>query len=242
MVSGKEEKQGTQSGASSNAVGITNAIKNHIRKGRADKAKELCEKHDVEHAFSESKVSVEDKSGEDSVSSQSLGYSKGESTIGCGAWRTEGDYYNVQGYITLAGSAEVDGPSAAWYADDAFAIVFDSSEWTSPDPTSDNVSLHAEGPYTTDFEDYNPNYGPTATMTAQGRGWQDSALVAIGTELIKRNDRDDIPVKFSYQHNAATAPRSLQDISISAGYLSVDLPFGATKVWKDAETARPSEY
>lgn len=130
---------------------------------------------------------------------------------------------------------------------DGMAIVYDPSEWSSIDPSMDNVwaSALTDARFHSadaEVEDYDPRAGPAALVDLP---WTladtDATLMTFLTRVDSGND--NIPVQFKYEHTRAYAdvPGVSIDVSFSVGGIDFVLD-NASTAWDSIITAEPGEY
>lgn len=158
------------------------------------------------------------------------------------------DEWLATGLISLDGIGNA-GLKSAGVVDDACGIEYDSTEWSSVDPSSENTTLWAN--YTHDGfdanieqEDYDPDNGVVASVDLPtGVGHETFASVSTTLTRNSSTGNSDIPVRFEYYHNVGT-PNPIGSVSISIGYagISVDPPTGSETAWDDHVTASPGDH
>lgn len=214
---------------SATEIGLDGTITTLLENGRSEQARRLLDRHDVRHDVTQRPVQ------DDEVGIHGR-YSESQSTIGSLLYQLEDDLYRAAGWMRLRGyRARL---RDAFLVEDACGIVFDSSEWTSPEPTAAGVYLNDPDPHTLSYDHYNPNHGVAATLSLQPARWPERT-VYMHTDLIKRNDDDRVPIKFAYEHTWAAVNSYLSGVSISlaGGTMSVSLPRLASTAWADETSA-----
>jgi hypothetical protein len=118
-------------------AGIDAEVESLLRVGDLTAAEQLLEEHDVRHDIN--RAEAPPFGSPDGLVTPDAHYGKGSSEVFSSLVHRYGDRYLATGGVNLEGvTASI---RDATMVDDACAIVFDSSEWTSPDPTRNNVTL-----------------------------------------------------------------------------------------------------
>lgn len=232
-IAGSSRNRGNSVGSVSlTEIGLADEVTTLLLEGEIDHARRLLDHHDVEHAIDISPIRSNDGPGLNGR------YSGSASEAGASLVLYEdNDIYVASGWIFLRDV--VNDIRDAAVVDDACAIVYDSSEWSSINPTEDGVLLTDPEPHNLEYDHYNPNHGAAAKMSLDFFYWPDSS-VGMQTKLQKTNPDDSwVPVKFEYDHTWAWANNYAGSISISlaGGHLSVSLPTGSSTAWNAEATA-----
>ncbi|WP_290810452.1 hypothetical protein [Halovivax sp.] len=169
-------------------VELDDEIASLLLNGDAKEAESLLRQHDIRYDISRSEVD----NGSD-VGLQGR-YSESASELGCSLVNIEDDLWLASGWASLSGP--VPRLRDAYLVDDACAIVFDSSEWSSPEPTEKGVTLNDPAHHQPKYHDFNPNYGPSATVEYDYNEYYDTTI-GMQTELIRRNKVSESPSRSS---------------------------------------------
>lgn len=120
--------------------------------------------------------------------------------------------------------------------DDASALYWDNTKWTSSNPTSGNVTVYASDDHSAEFDQYDA-MATSAYVDLEDFGTGTPWSVSHSTELLKDYTGSQVPVAYVYEHTFAYT--SLGSLSITLGPLSITVNNGAT-VWNQDAAAWPS--
>lgn len=227
--------------ATAREVGIGDEVTECLATGEIADAEELLTNSRVRHRIRGRSLEEELGSPGDRVTG-GIGiesrYSESESSVYCSLVHMEDDRWMASGVAVLR-DRRYRLRDAAMVLD-ACAISYDNSEWTSPNPTADNLGLTASH-HTIRYEDYSPTYGAAASVELTYNAYPD-AVIGMQTELIRRSRHPHAPVVFEYEHTYALTNDYLELVSISVGRggLSVSLPRGAERAWLHEIATWPS--
>lgn len=229
---------------SAEEAGVLDGVERLYQEGKIDQAERLLESHGVRYTSSrrtESRPTTSESSGPSTEGH----YSEGSSEIYMSMVEgNDADEWLATGVMTLKNRKTSLRDAAI--VDDACGIVYDNSEWSSVDPSEDNVTLScstdANGSCSVSIDDYEPNRGVGVKVDLPYY-LNGETTVNVQTYLTPVDSgNDDIPVKFEYDHIWTTFNTGQYvDISVGWGALELDLT-KATVLWDDHITAAPGEY
>lgn len=209
-------------------AGVLDEYNDLIREGKIEKAHELLDKNEVRYVSETQKIADQNKSDINKDS-----YSYADSTATCSLVEKSGDTWLATGIADLEGFEFTARDNLI--VDDVCSLSWASSDWSAPTPSRSGVFLDApSSQWDINYESYNPDHGPSATLAFVGGGNvpTESPLVQMQTDIEWIGDNPNIPVKFTYKHNGAFAPPAwINAISVSGGSLSVNLSSGASMIW-----------
>lgn len=181
-------------------AGVEKAVKNHLKRGRHEKAKQLLDRHGVNYETRSEEVTVGD--ADDEVSTQGR-YSEtaSEMYLTVVEW-TEDDRWLATGSGIL--SDRVYRLSDAAIVDDGCGITVDTNEWTILGSDYVNTTAYSDGSFGADMEleDIDPNSGVAASVTLPPN-LDDDTVISLQVEMEKTGSVDDAPVFFDYEHTRA---------------------------------------
>jgi len=239
-----------EKGATAEELGLIEKLNELYRQGKIEEAEELLQQNNVRHSSSSDATFEEPVAENPRFSTDTLGGKrpKDECTFYQSVINESDDDWLVTGVVTLRDNTGY--ARTSHFIDDACGITYDSSEWSSVDATQDNVTLYSNRDDSSsvgiEFDQYPAEKGVSATVENVNTSTQDSLdhTINIQTTLTRVDSgNDDIPVYFNYEHNwANTWAASIDGISFSIPYISVDTGvFGAT-AWSAKLSAKPGEY
>lgn len=226
-------------------VGLRETIDRLISKGRFDELESLLNKHDIDFGHG-SKLVKRPRHDEGDVEPQ-WKYSEEGTTLHCLVIQQnpDDDRWHAYGYVSFDEDAnESSYAGVPNKVADGCGLIFDSSEWSSPDPSEDNMNYSTGGDDSRfldiEHEKYNPNCGPTAKVHHE-MAEPINANATMRTTLTQADTgNEDIDVQFAYEHTTSyfSATGSVT-VGIAYGALSVSLPVGASTAWRDEVTGSP---
>lgn len=225
-------------------LGLRSEYNELVDNGKYSQADELLNSHNVKGSTTKTPVRTFDQSGDGEFSTQA-NFKKSESSVYISNVNVKDDIYQIMGSATLDGTTN--DWSSADNVLDAMGITYDNDEWSTLDPSKDNLRLHCtsfegdtDGAPDVEMDEYNPNNGVAASVdfkTVASIGYRTVLTMATDLQDVSRNGITPTPVKFEYQQNSATSEWAA-GISIAVGPvgLQVDLD-NANKAWDKAVTA-----
>lgn len=216
-------------------VGLTDEIADLLSKAKIDEARKLLNENDVRHSITKESAGSKTEGGTGGATPDSH-YDESGADVYCTLVELTGnDRWLATGSVVhdASGSLSVREHSVV---DDASALYWDNTKWTSPNPTSDNVTVYASGDHSAEFDQYDA-MGTSAHVNLTSISTDSTWSVSHSTELLKDYTGSEVPVAYVFEHTFAYT--SLGSLSISFGPLSITVNNGDT-VWNQDAAAWPS--
>jgi hypothetical protein len=224
---------------SAEEAGVLDDYNDLISQGEIEKAHELLDRNRVRYTRETRGLEGQNPEVTPDI------YTLSESEATCSLVEKSGDTWLATGIAELDGLAFTGQDYKL--VNDVLSLSWASSDWSAPTPSRSGVFLDAPSEYwSINYDSFNPDHGPSAELEFTGGAVtpEPPILFQIQTDLEWIGDNPNIPVKFTYRHNAAYAPPAwVEAISVGGGSLSVDLSPGASMIWDNPleALADPSE-
>lgn len=234
---------------SAEEAGVMEPVQKLLQQNSLKQAKRLLDKHNVRYVINSRNLRA-NSTGDDTDSGFSAQghYSESASEISMSLVEYSGDDEWLATGIMHLKDREY-SLRDAMIIEDALGIDYDSTEWTSIDPSEENVWLacnHDAGyevMCNMTLEDYDPNLGMAVGIDLPYYSQLTDVTLNAQTVLTRNGStgNDDVPVKFEYKHTwAPTNVGASIDIQVDLSGLQVDLT-NASVLWDDHITATPGE-
>lgn len=221
----------TDSEVAAEEIGLADKISELLARGRIQQAQELMDKHDVQYSIAHGSVGGQDDSS-GGISPERV--YKNVADVHCSLVKlSEEDRWLATGVAEHNGDGKLSLRDHATVADGSI-LYWDNSHWTSANPTSDNVTLWANGRHSISSDKYRAT-GTSAKVDLFDGGTK-PFTVSHHTELYKSYSGTHVPVAYEYVHTRAAS--ALGSISIGFGPLSVSVNNGKVS-WREDASASP---
>jgi len=234
-------------------AGIHDRVADLLLEARVQEAQELLGKHNVRYGIQRQRISGD--SQKDSTANTGIStlghYDDADSQLIMSVVESYNDRWMVTASMSLQ-DRTLSGRDAS-IVDDGFGIVYDSSEWSAPEPTENGVKTYsrtaADGSASLEYQDFAPEKGLAYDVDLPYL-LNGETTVSLQTDLKQVDSgNNDIPVKAEYKHTWAflEQPGFLPGLGLEAtagiGPIGVTMDLtNCTILWEDEVSAQPNEY
>lgn len=230
-------------------AGIHDRVADLLLEERVQEAQELLEKHNVRYGFQQERIpgaSQRDLTANTGIST--LGhYDDSDSELVTSVVESYNDRWIVTATMSLR-DRKLSARDAS-IVDDGFGIVYDSSEWSAPEPTESGVKTHsrtaADGSVSLEYQDFAPEKGLAYDVDLPYL-LDGETSVTLQTDLKKVDSGNDgIPVKAEYKHTwaAVDLPWPFKaEATAGIGPIGITMNLDScTVLWEDEVAVEPGE-